>query len=97
MVAFAGNYIRNALYGPVISIYIENGKIDIRCRSKKPVDIETDISAIQLPYQNNIIALKEIASITPPSTIIILWHYDRMGAEAMSIVPHNNPQDKLEN
>ena len=96
-VAFAGNYIRSALYGPVISKYIENGEIDVRCRSKKPVDIETDLAALQLPYQNNIIALKEIARITSSSTITTLWHHDRMRAETISIVPHNNAPEKLEN
>lgn len=96
-IAFAGNYIRSVLYGPVISKYIENGEIDIRCSSKKPIDIENDIASLLLPYQNRIIALKEIASIKPSSTITTLWRYDKIRAETISIVPDNNSQDKIEN
>ncbi len=95
-VAFAGNYIRSALYGPVISKYIENGEIDIRVRSKQPLDIEHDIATIQLPLHNKTIALKEIATIKPSSIITTLWHYDKMRAETISIVPHDNSQQKFE-
>lgn len=89
-IAQAGAYIRNAFYGPVITKYIEHGQVDVRLKAIRPLDINSDIASIRLPYQNGIIALNEIATIKPSGTITTLWHYDKMRAETLSIIPNKD-------
>lgn len=90
-----GDYIRNTLFGPVITKYIDNGEVDIRLKGTNPIDIANDIANIRIPHQNSTIVLQEFATIDTSKCIHTLWHYDKMRAETISIIP-KIPFNKME-
>ena len=92
-IAYAGNYIRSLCYGPVVTKYIDDREIDVRVKGQYVSFSE--IENIVLPFDNKIIPLKNIATITTSKTVNTIWHHDKMRAETISIVP-NVPYYKME-
>jgi len=92
-IAYAGNYIRSLCYGPVVTKYIDDREIDVRVKGQY-VSFD-EIENIVLPFDNKIIPLKNIATITTSKTVNTVWHHDKMRAETISIVP-NVPYYKME-
>lgn len=86
-VAYAGEYIRSLLYGPVITKFIDDREVDVRIKNKFPVTISDEIANFCIPYKRNTIPLKNIATITTKTTVHTIWHHDKMRAETISIIP----------
>jgi HAE1 family hydrophobic/amphiphilic exporter-1 len=84
-IAYAGNYIRNLFYGPVITKYIDDREVDVRIRDNHYT--VNEINDIVLPLDNRSVPLKNIATVTTSNIVTTVWHYDKMRSETISIVP----------
>ncbi|MEJ5360876.1 MAG: efflux RND transporter permease subunit [Spirochaetota bacterium] len=84
-IAYAGDYIRNLFYSPVITKYIDDKEVDVRITNNH-YDVN-EINDITLPLDNRVIPLKNIATVSTSNIVTTVWHHDKMRSETISIIP----------
>jgi len=84
-IAYAGDYIRNLFYGPVITKYIDDREVDVRIKDNQYT--VNEINDIVLPMDNKAVPLKNIATVATSHIVTTVWHHDKMRSETISIIP----------